>query len=175
MQSVYFFNTWKETLEGKIHLLTHLNITDFLCMFYVFYLSAYYFEFVFSLIDDVFPLQINQFSFVMVLEFVYLRIYSIFFLFNIATVNNTILSPFRQKLKTLQTESHIALRAKCPYSELFWSAFSRIRTKYRVSLRIQSECGKIRLRITPNPDTFHPVSLALIKQMQHKKSRSLGW
>ena len=32
------------------------------------------------------------------------------------------------------------LHKKCPYSELFWSAFSRIRT-----------------RITPNTDTFHAV------------------
>ena len=53
---------------------------------------------------------------------------------------------------------------KCPYSELFWSAFSRIRTeygkihsKYGVSLRIQSECGKMRTRITPNTDTFCPM------------------
>ena len=28
------------------------------------------------------------------------------------------------------------LREKCPYSELFWSAFSRIRTKYEKILRI---------------------------------------
>ena len=33
-----------------------------------------------------------------------------------------------------------ALRKKCPYSELFWSAFSRIRTK-----------------ITRNTVTFHSV------------------
>ena len=34
---------------------------------------------------------------------------------------------------------------RCPYSELFWSAFSRIRTEYGeiVFLRIQSKCGKI--------------------------------
>ena len=29
---------------------------------------------------------------------------------------------------------------------------------YGVSLRIQSECGKTRTRITPNTDTFHAVS-----------------
>ena len=34
----------------------------------------------------------------------------------------------------------VPLREKCPYSELFWSAFSRIRT-----------------RITPNNDTFYAV------------------
>ena len=54
----------------------------------------------------------------------------------------------------------VSLRKKSPYSDLFWSAFfpdflafglntegfSRIRTEYReiVSLRIQSECEKIR-------------------------------
>ena len=63
-----------------------------------------------------------------------------------------------------------ALREKCPYSELFWSAFSRIWTEYGeilhvfeygeilpLSPRIQSECGKIRTRITPNTDTFYAV------------------
>ena len=37
-------------------------------------------------------------------------------------------------------EGTMTLRKKCPYSEFFWSAFSRIRT-----------------RITPNTDTFHAV------------------
>ena len=41
-----------------------------------------------------------------------------------------------------------SLRKKCPYSEFFWSVFSRI----------QSECGKVRTRITPNTDTFHAVT-----------------
>ena len=53
-----------------------------------------------------------------------------------------------------------SLCKKCPYSELFWSTFSRIRTEYgeicRIS-RIQTESGKIRTRITPNTDTFHAV------------------
>ena len=35
-----------------------------------------------------------------------------------------------------------SLRKKCPYSELFWSVFSRIRT-----------------RITPNTDTFHAANV----------------
>ena len=39
-----------------------------------------------------------------------------------------------------------------PYSELFWSVFSCIRTEYG-----ESECWKIRTRITPNTDTFHLV------------------
>ena len=72
----------------------------------------------------------------------------------------------------------LSLLKKCPYSELFWSVFSRIQTeygeirsysgpyfpafglnteRYSVSLHIQSECGKIRTRITPNTDTFYAV------------------
>ena len=57
----------------------------------------------------------------------------------------------------LRTENHHpnlkrTLNKKCPYSELFWSAFSRIRPEY---LRIQSECGKILARITPNTYSFY--------------------
>ena len=56
----------------------------------------------------------------------------------------------------------VTLREKCPYSELFWSVFSRIRTEYEkilygISLRIQSKCGKIRTGINPNTNTFHEV------------------
>ena len=58
----------------------------------------------------------------------------------------------------LTMTSH-SLREKCPYSELFWSAFSRIRTEYGEILRIQSECGKMWTRITPNTDTFYAVIL----------------
>ena len=54
------------------------------------------------------------------------------------------------------------LRKKCPYSELFCSAFSRIGlnterywTEYWT--RIQSKCGKIQTRITPNMNTFYAV------------------
>ena len=58
---------------------------------------------------------------------------------------------------------HFTLCEKCPYSEFFfWFVFSLIRTeygetKYSISLRIHSECGKIRTRKTPNTDTFYPV------------------
>ena len=31
--------------------------------------------------------------------------------------------------------------------------------RYGLSLRIQSECGKLRTRITPNTDTFHAVTI----------------
>ena len=46
-----------------------------------------------------------------------------------------------------------SLGENCPYSELFWFAFSRI--WYSVSLRIQSEYGKMRTRTTPNMDSFY--------------------
>ena len=44
------------------------------------------------------------------------------------------------------------LRENCPYTELFWSVFSRIRTEY----------GKIRTRIAPNTDTFCAVRITII-------------
>ena len=53
-----------------------------------------------------------------------------------------------------------SLRKKCLYSLFFWSAFSRIRTEYgkiSISLRIQSKCGKMRTRKTPNTSTYHAV------------------
>ena len=55
--------------------------------------------------------------------------------------------------------------------ELFWSAFSCIRTEYGVSLRIQPECGKMRNRITPNTDTFYAVSGIHIVIIYEKMSR----
>ena len=51
------------------------------------------------------------------------------------------------------------MREKCPYSELFLSASSRIWTGYSVSLCIQSECGKMWTRITPKTDTFYTVPI----------------
>ena len=39
------------------------------------------------------------------------------------------------------------LRKKFPYSEFFWSVFSRFRTAYGDLLRIHSKCGKITDRI----------------------------
>ena len=42
---------------------------------------------------------------------------------------------------------NLTLREKCIYSQFFWSVLSRIRTEYDlISLRIQSERGKIRTR-----------------------------
>ena len=77
--------------------------------------------------------------------------------------------------------SRDTLRKNFPYSELFWSAFCRIRTeygekRYRVSLRIQSECGTIRTRITLNRDTFHAViSISLICSISSFHKRVWVW
>ena len=52
------------------------------------------------------------------------------------------------------------LREKCLYSEFYWPVFSCIWTEcgeIRVSRRIQSECGKIGTRKSPNTDTFHTM------------------
>ena len=61
------------------------------------------------------------------------------------------------KLKNQKELCSYTLRKKCPYSELFWSVFSRIQTEYRRILRIspfQSKCGKIETKVTSNTDTF---------------------
>ena len=43
------------------------------------------------------------------------------------------------------------------YSGLYCPAFGPKTERYSVSLRIQSECKKIRTRITTDTDTFHAV------------------
>ena len=40
----------------------------------------------------------------------------------------------------------------------YFSAYGLNTERYRVSVRIQCECGKIRTRKTPNTDTFHAMS-----------------
>ena len=59
---------------------------------------------------------------------------------------------------SLDLNMNESLRKKCPYSEFFWSVFSRIQTEYGEIQIIQSECGKIWTRKTPNTDTFHAIN-----------------
>ena len=57
------------------------------------------------------------------------------------------------------------LREKCSCSELFWFAFSRIRTEYGEilrTLRIRSKWGKIQTRTFPNTDTFCAVKYSSV-------------
>ena len=50
------------------------------------------------------------------------------------------------------------------FSGPYFLAFGLNTKKYRVSLRIQSECGKIRTRKTTNTDTFHAVYVLEISE-----------
>ena len=43
------------------------------------------------------------------------------------------------------------------FSGLYFHAFRLDRERYSISLHIQSKCGKIRNRKTPNADNFHAV------------------
>ena len=43
-------------------------------------------------------------------------------------------------------------------------AFGLNTERYELSLRIQSECGKMRTRITPNTNSFHAVSSLVIEE-----------
>ena len=43
------------------------------------------------------------------------------------------------------------------FSDPIFPAFGLNTKRYSVTLRIQSKCGKIRTRNTPNMDTFHSV------------------
>ena len=49
----------------------------------------------------------------------------------------------------LQPNHDQTLREKCPYSEFFWSAFSRIRNEY----------SRMQTRKTPNTDTFYVMKV----------------
>ena len=65
--------------------------------------------------------------------------------FSIYQTPETYLGPC--KISVMEVFAQIALRKKCPYLELFWSAFSRIRTEYG-DIRSISPYGEI-LRISP--------------------------
>ena len=59
---------------------------------------------------------------------------------------------------------------KCSYSELFWSAFSDIQTKYGEIRSISAysvACGKMATKITPNMDTFHAVTFTDFRWKYH--------
>ena len=45
------------------------------------------------------------------------------------------------------------------FSGPYFPAFGMNVERYSVSLRIQSECGKMRTRKAPNTDTFHAVQI----------------
>ena len=57
----------------------------------------------------------------------------------------------------------IALRKKCPYSELFWSAFSRIRTEYGEILRISPYSVRMRVIADQNNSEYRHFSRSVDK------------
>ena len=59
-------------------------------------------------------------------------------------------------------KKNVSLRENCPYSEFpcpYFPAFGLNTERYSVSLRIQSECGKIQTSKTPNTGTFEAVCI----------------
>ena len=60
----------------------------------------------------------------------------------------------------LQLHSHCVKRVHIrSFSGPCFSTFGLNTDSYGVNLRIQSECGKVRARKTPNMDTFYALSL----------------
>ena len=53
------------------------------------------------------------------------------------------------------------------YSGPYYLAFGLNAERYSISLPNQSECGKIRTRITPNTDTFHLLYETLCEIWYH--------
>ena len=61
----------------------------------------------------------------------------------------------------------MTLREKRPYSELFWSTFSRIRTEYGEMLRISQysvRMQEMRTRITSYTNNFYTVWMEIWDQ-----------
>ena len=58
--------------------------------------------------------------------------------------------------------SSYSLRKKCLYSEFFFPAFGLNTERYKISLCIHSEWGKIWTKKSPNTDTFHAVVITTI-------------
>ena len=81
-----------------------------------------------------------------------------------AQVSCQILKIFEQHSNTY-TQRH-PVRKKCLYSELFWSAFSRIWTEYGEKRSI-SPNAEMRTRITLNMDTFYAVDHLLLPHIKH--------
>ena len=62
------------------------------------------------------------------------------------------LARFNQQVSNQHCIKIVRVRS---YSGPHFPAFGLNTERYSVSIRIQSECGKMQTRITPNTDTFH--------------------
>ena len=65
----------------------------------------------------------------------------------------------REKIGKISCVKSVRIQS---YSDPYFPAFGLNTERYFLSLRIQSECGKIRTRIAPNTDNFHAVDATLI-------------
>ena len=61
------------------------------------------------------------------------------------------------------------------YSGPHFSAFGVNTERYSVSLLIQSKCGKMRIRITPNMDTFYAVESQNLQVKSYQEFRYRWW
>ena len=79
-----------------------------------------------------------------------------------STINSAIISVGRSFVARsfVLTHMHCVISVRIrSYSGPYFPTFRLNTKRYGVSLRIQSECGKIRTRITPNIDTFYAVKM----------------
>ena len=71
-----------------------------------------------------------------------------------------IILPYTIWCQTSTSDCHCVKRVRIrSYSGQHFPAFGLNKERYGVSLCIQSECGKMQIRIAPNTDTFHSVSV----------------
>ena len=81
----------------------------------------------------------------------------------ITNISNTVMSHLKNIIiatcVSIKKNQQALLREKCPYSELFWSAFSHIRIEYREIQNISPYSVRMRTRITPNMDSFYAVCI----------------
>ena len=66
----------------------------------------------------------------------------------------------------------VSLREKCPYSELFWSVFSRIRPKYGEILRIYLYSARMRENADQNNFEYEHFLRSYIECQMKIKFRS---
>ena len=60
------------------------------------------------------------------------------------------------------------------YSGLHFPTFGLNTERYGVSHRIQSECGKMWTRITPNTDTFYAETVLIITSSIHEHAKQIN-
>ena len=78
--------------------------------------------------------------------------------------NKDVITAEVNQKKKMVTRAHYVKNVRIwSYSGPYFPAFGLNTERCEVSLRIQSECGKIRTRVTSNTQTFHAVILNIKK------------